>query len=113
MARIPIEAAKAGMKLTKEVADATGQVLARGGVEITDKHLRVFRSWGVMHIDIEGEETQTPEEQLLAQAPPQVRAKAEETAQDLFCAANLDHPVMRQLFDIAVVRSLKGFLGIK
>ena len=63
MSVINLEDIKPGMTLVGEVRNRRGQVLLAGEIEITEKHLRVLRMWGVTEAEIEGVER----EQLAAQ----------------------------------------------
>ncbi len=113
MAKVPIEAAQAGMKLSKEVSDGSGQVLARSGIEISEKHLRVFRSWGVTHIEIDGDDSASPEDKWLSEVDPAIKSQADEFTKARFILTNLEHPPMQRLFSIASLRKLKELVGRK
>lgn len=53
MRRIPIEDARIGMILAADVFNAQQMVLLKKGARISDKNLRVLKSWGVETLPIQ------------------------------------------------------------
>ncbi len=61
MAQIAAEAARPGMTLTAPVLDRRGRLLIPEGCEISERHVRALRTWGIDHIEIEGPDGQVAE----------------------------------------------------
>lgn len=57
MSRINIANLKSGMVLTSPVMTPSGNILLKEGVLITDKHIGIFKKWGVWEVEIQGNET--------------------------------------------------------
>ena len=55
MAKLLLDSVETGMELISDVVDRQGRVLLKTGVILTEKHLRVFHTWGVLEVDINGE----------------------------------------------------------
>ncbi len=55
MAYVSVEQTEPGMVLASDVVTGRGQVLIITGQELTEKHLRGLRTWGVTHVEIQGE----------------------------------------------------------
>ena len=99
-----IENLEVGMTLANDVHDRAGRLLLGAGVELSQKHLTIFRTWGVMEVDIVGSEDgdescHLPEEVTDEQLDAAMTALA-----PLFRNSDLEHPVMRELFRLAAAR---------
>ncbi len=53
MARVELTKAQPGMRLLKAVQTLQGLTLLREGEALTEKHLVIFKSWGIREMDIE------------------------------------------------------------
>ena len=58
-----------GMVLDQDVKDRSGRLLVRSGSELTERSLRVLRTWGVVEVRVL-EDEQTRERQAVDQAHP-------------------------------------------
>lgn len=67
MQRIPLNAAKPGMKLAKEVKTSDGQVLCGPGLELTQGLLDKLYKSDVHAIVVEGHPVEMPDDKPLAQ----------------------------------------------
>lgn len=54
MAYVAVDDLEAGMVLSQDAAGANGQVIAPKGAELTDRHIRLFKTWGITGVDIAG-----------------------------------------------------------
>lgn len=94
----PLEEIRTGMILQKEVRDMSGRLLLGEGEEITDRHLRIFRAWGVAEVDIR-EPLVKPAN---VEAPtPQTTPPDDPRLIELFRHADLTHPFMKQLYQFS------------
>jgi hypothetical protein len=104
MGLVAIDNLSPGMSLTSDVHDRNGRLLLGAGAELTDKHIYIFRTWGVVEVDILGVET---DDESLAPSDtidPDVLAAAAAEVGPLFRHADLAHPCMNQLLRLAVLR---------
>jgi hypothetical protein len=104
VARINVDDLKPGMVLGADVADASGRLLATAGTELTAKHLRVLRAWGVTEASVEGVEREEVEAQAVAELDPQAVAEAEAAAERRFAHNDRGHPAVAELHRVAVRR---------
>jgi hypothetical protein len=54
---IPLERLEPGMVLAEPIFNRFGQVLLNKGVQISDRHLNVLKTWGIPKVLIEGGES--------------------------------------------------------
>lgn len=91
---------KPGKILAQEVRDISGRLLLARGNEIGVNHIRIFKTWGVSEVTVEGpaqgDEKSDPE------SNPEILEQAIETAKTLFRHADLDHPVIKKIFNLSV-----------
>ena len=103
MARIPVQKAEVGMVLTEPVHDRRGRLLMQAGKTLEEKHLDSLPMWGVLVIDIEGDEPDSQTESYVELAPWAIDRATEEMA-GVFRHANTDHPVLAALKALRVRR---------
>ncbi len=104
MGMLPIDNLQVGMVLASDVQDRTGRMLLGAGAELTQKHLTIFRTWGVAEVDIAGVDYSDDEPPLPAEVDPAALAAAEEALMPLFCYSGTDHPALRELLRLAAIR---------
>ena len=102
MARLPLDQLTIGMVLAEPLKNANGSVMLPPGSAITEKHIRAMRMWGVLDIDIQGEAAPATSTNSLPTNASDV-AKAQAELQPVFTFANLDNPVMAEIFNQAVI----------
>jgi len=96
------------MVLASDAKDLSGRVLLTAGNELTEKHLRVFKIWGISEADVQGIDQKDVVEQEVAQVDPEVREKAEEKVRGLFALTERTHPAILELSRLALLRLVKG-----
>lgn len=101
---VPIDQLTAGMVLAHDVHDRTGRLLLGAGTELADKHLYIFRTWGVVEADIAGSDGADSAPALPAELDPLALSAAEAELLPLFRHADLNQPAMRELLRLAVER---------
>lgn len=101
---INIDDIRAGMVLAENVTDQRGRVLLTMGCEITEKHLRILRMWGIVEADMRGVERADAVAQALADVDPAALQRAEESARRLFALTDLGHPAVQELFRQCTLR---------
>ncbi len=99
-----IDNLEAGMTLANDVHDRAGRLLLGAGVELSQKHLTIFRTWGVMEVDIAGPEDGDQNSHLPAEVTHEQMDAAMTALAPLFRNSDQGHPVMRELLRLAAVR---------
>lgn len=102
---ITIQDAKEGMVLVSDVIDRNGRVLLIAGNSITERNIKVFKSWGIASLIVKNESSISEKEtaESSKEEAPQM-ARAEEQLIELFRYTDRRHPVIRELFEIALER---------
>lgn len=107
MGIINLEDIQPGMTLGAEVKDYTGRVLLCAGSEITCKHLKILKMWGITEADIRGIEKEEVALKTTAQLDPLLRQEAEAQGRELFRHTDLEHPFIKELFRLFTVRIVR------
>lgn len=101
MARVLLDDLKPGMSLSKPVYTLQGVLLIRGGEVLTERHLQMFRSWGIEEADVatgSAEEAATPEGGAEQAVPAELLASAQAEVAHRFRHADADaDPVMTEI----------------
>jgi len=82
-------------------------MLLGAGAELTQKHIVVFRTWGVLEADIEGHGSEDSADAIPADVDPQELAAAEQALSTLFRHTNQGHPAIIELMKIAALRKVR------
>ena len=107
MGNINLEDLKAGMTLASDAKARNGRLLVPAGREVTEKHLEVFRAWGVTEADIEGIERKDVTEATVQEIDPILLKKGEEATASAFQHTNLGHPFIAELFRLCILRNVR------
>ncbi len=104
MIRVNIVDLKPGMVLAQSVQNHQGVLLLDAGTKITKKNIRIFKSWGVIEVSVEGElnELKTAAETPVAGVKDTVEMELKEKFSDV-----LDDPVMVEIFNAARKQLMK------
>jgi hypothetical protein len=109
MTKININDLQAGMVLKQAVFHSGGGLLLNEGVTLTEKHIRVFRQWGVTDVQIHGEEMPDPEQSALVTVPDEIIKEIEEHLASRFSLAKGDS-VMTEIMEITKKIRLQEWL---
>lgn len=106
MAVLPLDILQVGMTLKAAVCDRSGRMLLPAGIELEEKHLKIFRTWGVSEADIEGdsEDAETTDDILSLTGDPVVIAAAQNEVERLFMHNDPQHLMIHELMRICVAR---------
>lgn len=98
------------MCLASDVRDITGRLLLKSGEVIADRHLYIFRSWGVTEADIEtaSDEPEQPEQPA---GDPALLREVEAELKQRFAHTNFEMPFVQELFRLAVARRVSILEG--
>jgi len=105
--KVAIENIETGMVLAADVHDRSGRMLLGAGAELTQKHLVIFRTWGVLEADIAGQGNDESASQIPADVDPLELAAAELELASLFRHTNLGHPAIVELMRLAALRKVQ------
>ncbi len=104
MLNLAIEDLKPGMILARPVRNLQGVLLLEAGARITKKNIRIFKSWGVNEVVIQGRRSHA--RQLSAEAAIADQETIVKQLKDKFSDV-LDDPVMVAIYNAAKSRLLK------
>lgn len=108
MAVLPFDKLTAGMVLKKNVCDRSGRLLLPEGVELGEKHLKIFLTWGVSEADIvldeEGDEP--GDDPGFSDIDPAVLEQAELEINRLLAYNDPASPIIRELTKLCVLRKV-------
>ena len=100
MFAVPTDKLKPGIILAEEVRDINGRLLLAKGNEIDDNHIRIFKIWGVSEVTVEGQAQNS--DKFDPELNPEIFEKAYDRVRALFRHTDLEHPVVKKLFNLAV-----------
>ena len=106
MGLVALDNLEIGMVLARDVLDRNGRMLLGAGAELNQKHMTIFRTWGVAEVDIAGIDYADNESPLPAEIDPQALAAAEEALLPYFKHAGTEHPALRELLKLAAIRKI-------
>jgi len=101
---VSIDHLAAGMVLKSDVCDRSGRMLLPSGAELSEKHLQIFRTWGVLEAEIVGDSDNDAGGQELDEIDPEAIARAEAIVKPLFVHNNPDHPAIKELLRLCIAR---------
>ena len=107
MGQISLEDVQPGMVLASDVFAARDRLLLAAGAEISERHLRIFRTWGVGAVDVEGVTRDDIAARAAAGLDPGARAAVEARVQTLFRRTDREHPVVRELMELTILRLVR------
>ena len=88
-----------GMILGKDIKDRSGRTLLKADMELSEKHLKIFKTWGISHVEIQGDDTPA-DLQSIIDAHPELEEQAEETAVNLFQHVDTKHEFFSTLIPL-------------
>ena len=95
--KICIDELKPGMLLKNDVTDRSGRLLTRAETELTERHINVFKTWGITHADVNSDEDDACLEDDKPLSPQALQMAVTE-AQRLFSHNNQEHPAIQALY---------------
>lgn len=107
MGLVSIDNLEIGMVLAGDVMDRNGRMLMGAGAELTQKHIVIFRTWGIFEVDIAGIDYEEEASPLPAEVDPAAVAAAEDSLLPLFHHSGTEHPAIRELLRIAAIRKVQ------
>ena len=102
MNTVPVDDLQPGMVLASDAVHHSGRVLLRSGTSLEEKHIRIFKAWGLTDVAIEGFAKTRLEATLLDHADPAGLREAEDEVRSLFRHTDLTQPVISELYHLLV-----------
>ena len=102
MGRISIDDILPGMVLASDVKDKGGRTLLGAGNELSDRHLQIFKTWGIVDADIVGADREELASKSLLEIDPQLLEEAQHETEKVFRHADLSHPAVKELYRLAI-----------
>lgn len=100
-----------GMVLDADVQDLNGRVFLSAGGVITEKHIRIFKMWGITEANIRGVAKEDVAHLVTEQFDPVMLQEAEREGRELFRHTDLKHPFMEELFRLFMWQTLRQRAG--
>ena len=107
MGQISVEDVQPGMVLASDVCAAHDRLLLAAGSEISERHLRIFRAWGVATVDVEGVTRDDIAAKAAAGLDPGARVAVEARVATQFRRTDRANPVVRELMELTVLRLVR------
>lgn len=111
MGKIDLDELKPGMILSVDVALSSIGLLLAAGEEVTEKHINIFRKWGVPQVEVKGVTQEKIQVQQMEQCDPEILQKAERKVSDLFCQSDLENPFIHELKRLCLLRLVARHAG--
>lgn len=96
------------MVLADDLTDRMGRLLIAKGTVLTEKHLKICKMWGVVEAQIEGASSDEIDNFSLNDLDPQELARATESVHERFRHTDMEHPAIRELIRLCILRTAKG-----
>ncbi len=111
MARVKLNQIEIGKQLAEDSYSSNGRLLLKSGSIIEEKHLEIFRTWGVIEVEIASDE---PDEGALnsdfSTLPAKIQKQIELDLEQQFKHCNVQHPLIRELVAYQKVQKIEKYL---
>ena len=108
---VNLDELKPGMKLAKDAVLLSGRVLLKSGNELTSKHIRMFKSWGLTEACIDNAVADRNASQEWQEVPDDLSRQAETKIAELFRNTDRNFPPIAELYRICVGQEVKKLMG--
>lgn len=98
-----------GMHVVSDIRDSSGRLLIQANTELTAKHIRALKMWGVSHVYIEYDNGLAEADEGISQLTPEQEAVVRKQVVARFSLVSLDHPVMERLFTYSLDKLARQF----
>jgi hypothetical protein len=93
-----------GMILGADVRDRSGRLLLGTGTELSERHLFILRTWGVIDVEIAGAEEGGDDSNSAKIVDPDLWAAIEKKIAPLFSHSDDSHPAIKELMRLRIMR---------
>ncbi len=98
MCLIKINKIEPGMVLAEDLKNRNGRFLLPSGANLTARHIKMLKMWGVIEANIGGTISEDVEDNAISELDPATIEMAKKTVRGRFRYSNTDHPVTQELF---------------
>ena len=106
MTRIDACELEPGMVIASDLKAWNGRLLLGKGVKLTPDHLQTIKTWGVVEAEIDGISENDVQAKPTSEADQAILETADKLVRKRFMHADLEHEVIRRLFQICVERKV-------
>jgi len=100
--RVNLEDLVPGMVLAEDAVHMNGRVLLSAGSCLTDRHLKIFKTWGLTEAYIRGASDNQPGHKALRNIDPEIVQQATVAVSPYFDHMDRDSEIVAELFKICV-----------
>jgi hypothetical protein len=109
MARVKLDALREGMVVAAEVKNMDDMLLIPAGCEITQRHIKVLRTWGISEIQIDGGDPSGST--TLLKVAPEVLERMSAELRALFWAGDDNGAPQQEIFRLALRQRVRTHLN--
>ncbi len=106
MGIINLEDLKPDMLLGSDVIARNGRTLLKAGNRIAEKHLEIFKAWGVTEADVHGITKDEAAAAAVGEIDPKILQRAQGRSEARFCDAGTEHPLLAELLRVGTFRAV-------
>lgn len=106
MVLVNLEDLTVGMVVSDQVTDRAGRLVMAAGSEITEKHLRIFKMWGIEQVDVDVDAEDMEKYGSFAVDQSMIEGVEAETREQ-FRHTDLENPIVQALFEQMVQRKVR------
>jgi len=100
--RVNLEDLVPGMVLAEDAMHMNGRVLLSAGSCLTERHIKIFKTWGLMEAYIRGGGDKQPGNKALGNIDPEIVQQATAAVMPYFDHMDRDSEIIAELFKICV-----------
>jgi hypothetical protein len=108
MPKIKLDAVSEGMTVAADVKNMDDMLLVPAGCVLTERHIKILRTWGISEVQIDGEEQGSTTLMTIA---PDVLCRMEDELRKTFWEFDSKLPVQQEIFKLALRRRARAFLN--
>ena len=108
MGILSVKDLKMNMVLAEDLRDRSGRLLMTRGTVLTDKYLKICKMWGVIEASIEGVSSEEIQASAAEAFDAAAFTAAAETVDRRFFHTDPDHPAIRELRRLCLLRTAGG-----
>lgn len=108
MGKVNLENLKPGMILAAKVVERGGRVLLGAGVELTERHISIFRKWGITETDVQNITQEEAAATANAQLDPRLLQEGEDRMARLFHLTDRKDPTIAELLRLCTIRWVRN-----
>ena len=108
MPRVKLDSVTEGMVVTADVKNMDEMLLIPAGCELTARHVKILRTWGISEIQVDGAENDST---TLLKIAPEMLQRLEAELKKIFWEFDPENPVQREIFKLALRRRARNALN--